>query len=226
MIVYGAINSPVANLIPPQASSILDIGCGDGSLGAWLIQRNSAAVVHGLTFSEAEASQARKVINQVWVVDLNQPVAAVEILSGKYDYIVCSHVLEHLLQPWDIVQQLEHCLVPGGKIIIAIPNILFFKQRMQFLFGRFRYSKTGGLMDETHFRFFDWKTVDRLLEKSQLTLQAKFATGMFPQPLLRKLLPKFCGKVDAFFVANWPGLFGMQFLLVASHTIKTADVVK
>ena len=73
-------------------------------------------------------------------------------------------------------------------------------------------------MDQTHFRFFDWHTCTKVFEKSSLTVKKKDATGMFPQPLLRKLIPRFCEKLDTWMVRLFPGLFGMQFILIAEKS--------
>jgi len=217
MLNYSAVNKAVAAVVPSFAQSILDVGCGDGSLGLWLKQRQHASI-HGITFSHEEAQKARTRIDGVEVADLNSSNAFEAFKNQAYDCIICSHVLEHLYEPWDVVMRLQELLRPNGLLIIAIPNVLFFKQRLQFLLGRFTYNKAGGLMDETHFRFFDWKSAEQLLDKSNLTLVAKSATGMFPQPIIRSVLPSFCKRIDQFFVKLFPGLFGLQFLMTAAKT--------
>lgn len=53
-LVYGAVNAPVLSAIPAGARRVLDVGCGTGSLGQALKQRQAVEVV-GLTYSDAEA---------------------------------------------------------------------------------------------------------------------------------------------------------------------------
>lgn len=212
MLVYGAINEAVADLVPKNVESILDIGCGNGSLASYLTRQHHVAV-DGITLSPEEASLASVHCKRVFTGDLNR----FDFLSleKQYDCIICSHVLEHLYEPWDVVKKLEQILLPGGRLIIALPNVLYYKQRLQFLLGRFRYSKAGGLMDNTHFRFFDWESALTVLEGSSLTLLKKEATGNFPLPLLRKWAPGLSKRIDKFFVTRFPGLFGFQILMVA-----------
>jgi 2-polyprenyl-3-methyl-5-hydroxy-6-metoxy-1,4-benzoquinol methylase len=45
-----------------------------------------------------------------------------EILNKRYDVVTMFHVLEHLENPLDILNQLWHCLKTGGKIIIEVPS--------------------------------------------------------------------------------------------------------
>ena len=40
----------------------------------------------------------------------------------QYDIILMSHVLEHLLNPQEIIQSMVNCLAPGGLLFIEIPN--------------------------------------------------------------------------------------------------------
>jgi SAM-dependent methyltransferase len=209
-LIYDAINKEVRLSIPPTASCILDIGCGNGALGA-LLKQNRMISVDGITYSEAEAIEARQHLDHVLVADLNNVDKAQ--LSSHYDCIICSHVLEHLVAPWQLVSVLESLLLPGGMLIIAIPNLLFFKQRWQLLRGRFTYSHKGGLMDITHLRFFDWQSADILYQHTQLQLVDKRAYGMFPQPLLRKIIPGISKKIDTSMVSSFPGLFGLQFII-------------
>lgn len=215
MLVYEALNIQVATSVPAHCKLILDAGCGSGNLGAYLTQK-TGAVVDGITFSEQEAGEASKHLNKVFVENMND--LDVSRMNRLYDCIICSHVLEHLYEPWQVVARLEKVLAPGGLLIIAIPNLLFFKQRWQLLKGNFEYSLHGGPMDITHFRFFDWHSSSMLLKDSQLTLIKKQAFGMFPQPLLRRIFPSLCNQVDKAMVRRWPGLFGMQFLITAQKT--------
>lgn len=44
-----------------------------------------------------------------------------KIPSGHYDFVVCTEVLEHTLQPFDAVQEIERVLKPGGLAFISTP---------------------------------------------------------------------------------------------------------
>ncbi len=43
------------------------------------------------------------------------------ISSGRYDLIVCTEVLEHLLQPFDAVREIHRLLKPGGVVLVTTP---------------------------------------------------------------------------------------------------------
>ena len=193
--------------VPRTARRILDVGCGDGTLGRAIKAEWSAAVV-GITHSAAEAERARAVLDEVVVADLDtyDPGAL-----GRFDAIICSHVLEHLSHPERWLRALRDSFTPEGRLLVALPNVLFWRQRLQFLAGRFRYTE-GGLMDSTHLRFFDWETAAQRVSDSGYRIVERVADGGFPgSRWLGPLRPR----VDAWATRWAPGLLGFQFILVA-----------
>jgi SAM-dependent methyltransferase len=40
---------------------------------------------------------------------------------NAYDVVICSHVLEHLEQPTDVLATILDCLKPGGKALLYVP---------------------------------------------------------------------------------------------------------
>ena len=205
-MVYQSVNQAVLRSVPLTARRVLDIGCGGGLFGAALKTRQDCQVT-GVTYSEAEARQARTRLDQVEVADLNR----IDIATlGRHDCIVCSHVLEHLHAPQHLLQGLRQCLEPGGSLVVALPNVLFWKQRLQFLRGRFRYTE-GGLMDSTHFRFFDWHSAAELVRGAGYTLRERRADGVLP--LSRLLGHRLAQGLDRQALALLPGLLGVQFVL-------------
>lgn len=207
-MIYQAVNQPVRLRVPKTAKRVLDIGCGSGSLGRDIKQDINCEVV-GVTYSESEAALAAKFLDRVLVRDLNNFDTS-EV--GYFDCVICSHVLEHLYHPQELLNRLRDHLTLDGILIVALPNVLHWKQRLEFLKGRFRYTD-GGLMDKTHFRFFDWKTASELLEHSGYKVLEAEADGSFPLPYIRKFLPQeFSSWIDASFVKKYPGIFGFQFV--------------
>jgi SAM-dependent methyltransferase len=209
---YEAINHQVFSYLPDNAKRILDIGCGAGNLGGFIKKSKECEIV-GITYSQAEAEQANQVLDRAIVVDLN---ASVLPELGQFDCIICSHILEHLYQPQEFLNKLHHYFVPDGKLIVALPNVLHWKQRLEFFKGNFKYTE-GGLMDRTHFRFFDWQTAQELLTQSGYEILQAEADGNFPLPAIRKFLPlSVSSQIDRSALANFPGLFGFQFVFLAA----------
>jgi SAM-dependent methyltransferase len=204
--IYGAVNQPVLARVPPMTKRLLDIGCGTGALGRKIKEELDCHVV-GITHSDSEAALAGEHIDQVLVCDLN----SFEPLDmDQFDCIVCSHVLEHLYQPDELLKRVRHLLSPEGTLIVALPNVLFWRQRLNFLRGNFRYTE-GGLMDRTHYRFFDWVTAQELFTESGYSVIEAGADGTFP---LSRFLFSAGQWLDRAALKALPGLFGFQFVFV------------
>jgi SAM-dependent methyltransferase len=208
-LTYGSVNPGVLSRVPKGARRILDVGCGTGVLGRALKNEHPERYVEGITHAELEAALARESLDRVIVADL-------EVTDfghlGQFDCVICSHVLEHLRNPVDVLSRLGTLLAVGGIILIALPNVLYWRQRLQFLMGRFRYTE-GGLMDSTHVVFFDWTTARQLVTKAGLRLTACASEGGFPGS---RFLGRAGTVLDAVSLNLAPGLVGTQFVLVAT----------
>lgn len=214
-MIYEAVNQAVLSQITTKnVKRLLDIGCGSGALGREIKQIVNSEIV-GVTYSESEAVIASKYLDQVLVRNLNDfnPLDL-----GRFDCIVCSHILEHLYQPQELLSRLHENLTPDGNLIIALPNVLHWKQRLEFIKGNFKYTD-GGIMDKTHYRFFDWETSLELVQNSGYTVILRSADGYFPLPIIRKIIKPLAVKFDRLVTKALPGLFGYQFILVAQSAL-------
>ncbi len=211
MIVYEAINPAVLARLPAAPARVLDLGCGDGALGATWKQQGADRWVTGVTFSPTEAARAEARLDQVVTADLDQFDPAP---LGRFDCVVCSHVLEHLRDPRRLLRAALACVQPEGLLIVALPNVLFWRQRWHFLAGRFRYTD-GGLMDRTHLAFYDALTAGDLVTEGGWHVVEASGTGGVPLPGIRRLLGSAAAALDRGAVRRFPGLFAAQIVIVA-----------
>jgi SAM-dependent methyltransferase len=210
-MIYDSLNMPVLDCVPETARRILDIGCGSGAMGKYLKDRQNCHIT-GITYAEEEAVVARQHLDEVTVADLN---AFDSEKLGEFDCILCSHVLEHLYLPERVLQRLRPNLSGSGLLVVGLPNLMVFKQRLQLLRGNFKYEERGGIMDKTHYRFFDWDTARQLIRDGGFELVHAEAQGNFPLPGFRRVLPHFSRSVDKWALKTAPGLFGWQFVMTA-----------
>lgn len=207
--VYTAENYALLALIPKEARRFLDVGCGTGALLAAIQREHGGSHFEGITYSEEEARRAQEIMHKVWPDDLNTFDFA---QLGMFDCIVCSHVLEHLTRPWDVLKALRSHLDQDGVLLVALPNALELKTRTAFLMGRFRYADSG-ILDRTHYRFFDWQTAFELVRDAGFDVDVRTATGFCPLPGIRRLIGGAAQKLDVAVAKRFPGLFGVQFIL-------------
>ena len=207
---YGSDNAAVFAAIPAGIESLLDVGCGTGALMKRLRSTVGPQIrLEGITYSEEEAGLAAHVADKVWSGDLNQ--FDFDRL-GRFDCIVCSHVLEHLQWPERVLASLKEHLTANGRLIVALPNVLHFKSRYEFFRGRFRYTDQG-VMDRTHFRFFDCASAQDLVRAAGYEIESLRTPGYFPMPVVRRYVRPLAVAIDEAAPAKWPGLFGVQFVM-------------
>jgi SAM-dependent methyltransferase len=216
-------NPSLVNLLEKRCGLILDVGCGAGDNSKLILTANNEAQIYGITLSSAEALLAQQSMKNCWIADIEHDIPK-DILGMKFDALVFSHVLEHVRNPSEVLARYVTLLKEDGQVLIAVPNILSWRYRTQFMLGRFEYESVGTL-DETHLRFFTYDSVDRLLLHltSDLKIVSKTAEGSVPLWLLRRYIFPSCvsGWIDKFGCRLFPNLFGTQILIKAVKRIST-----
>ena len=216
-IYANAGNPPLLNLLDGSPQRVLDIGCGAGNNAALIRTMYPDCKVFGITHSTSEADFARRYVEVCWVFDIENEFPE-DLMCQTFDTLVFSHILEHLKDPARSLVRFLTLLVPGGAVLIAVPNVLNWRQRIQFLFGQFQY-ESSGVLDDTHLRFFTYFTANRYLlsQSPNLTLVFNGVNSNVPLWLLRRyVFPKvWCEQIDAWGGQHWPNLFGWQVLIKA-----------
>jgi SAM-dependent methyltransferase len=77
--------------------------------------------------------------------------------------VLLADVLEHLVDPIHMLEEVKSALKPDGRVVASIPNVAHWTMRLRLLAGRFDYAPTG-IMDATHLRWFTRKGVQRLFD--------------------------------------------------------------
>jgi 2-polyprenyl-3-methyl-5-hydroxy-6-metoxy-1,4-benzoquinol methylase len=210
-------NPPLIDLLGRGCTRLLDIGCGAGDNAALAKSRYSECDVFGITHSTAEAELAQRHMVRCWVFDIERKLPD-DLANQTFDVLIFSHVLEHLREPAVVLARFSRLLCSGGQVLIAVPNVLSWRMRVQFLLGRFEY-ESAGVLDDTHLRFFTYFTADQhLLAKCpDLELTNKVANGSVPLWWLRRHVfsRTWTEYIDQWGCRHWPNLFGGQVLIRA-----------
>ena len=166
----------------PQGLRTLDVGCGSGVHGAELKRIHGHSVV-GVDLSAQSIEKARARLDGAYVGDVTKPEDYPFARKERFDLILFSDILEHLMDPAGVLAGHLFLLKPGGHVIVSLPNIAIWNVRLGLLIGNFRYHETGTL-DKTHLRFFTWKTTREMLEGAGLTLKKRRTTPGLLRPFV------------------------------------------
>ena len=119
--------SVITQIIEP-ATRVLDLGCGEGEVLAWLVE-NKHVLARGV---EISPSLVRKAIARgvsVYQGDIDEGLA--DYPDGAFDYVILSQTLQETRSPLEVVSEM---LRVGRRAIISFPNFGHWNVRWSMLF--------------------------------------------------------------------------------------------
>jgi 2-polyprenyl-3-methyl-5-hydroxy-6-metoxy-1,4-benzoquinol methylase len=97
---------------------LLDFGCGGGSFLERMHRQGWR--VTGVDVSAAAVERVRTGLGlRALLGTLPHPL----LEAGSFDVVTMWHSLEHVHRPLEVLREARRLLVPGGKLLVAVPNI-------------------------------------------------------------------------------------------------------
>jgi len=212
MKMYGPFSQHLRRMLVSVLSSVtfdtlLDVGCGQGSLLAELHVKYPQAELFGLDFSSPaiELAQQRLPEGKFFVMDITA-----SFLNMKFDMVVCSEVLEHIPDDEAVMRNLA-CMT-GKYLIISSPQ-----GRMR----RFETSEMG------HVRNYAKGELVRKLDTNGFTPLRVIEWGFpFYSPLYRNILELFRGRgTDGKFGTTRKVISRALYKLFSMNSSKRSDEI-
>ena len=88
----------ISEYIEPN-STILDVGCGDGTLIDYISKNNSPKEIIGIDVSKKAIEYTKRQGYKAYEIDTTSSSFEAFIKENRFDYIVITEVLEHLQEP-------------------------------------------------------------------------------------------------------------------------------
>lgn len=177
-----------------QGASVLDLGCGNGSL-LQLIRDKHQAQVSGMELSHSgvEVCRAKGLDVLEGRIDMTLPYA-----DNQFDIAICNVTIQMVQYPEVLLREMIRV---SKKQIVSFPNFAYFKNRWDLLFaGRMPKPMLFGYhwYDTGHIHQLSLRDFAELLDKEK-GLEAmkcdKVPVGKFPVDLLARFFPNLFVKI-------------------------------
>ncbi|PTX61500.1 methionine biosynthesis protein MetW [Kordia periserrulae] len=192
---YIKLRKDIISLIEGENLKVLDVGCSNGINGKWLLDQGMATEVIGVETHEESVKNAKQNITKVIEKSIEDQELLESLKGEDFDYIILGDVLEHLIDPWHVLSELEKSLKSTGKMIISLPNVQHLETIKHLVFkGKFPYEPSG-LYDKTHMRWFTLKNIEDLVDQAnmhieKLTRVERYSAYKGGFPLIPRILRK------------------------------------
>lgn len=126
--VLGRSDYAIISELIETGSRVLDLGCGEGELLAWLAV-NKHVDARGVEISGARVQKA--ITRGVSVYQGDVLEALLDYPDGAFDYVILSQTLQETREPLRVLREM---LRVGREAIVAFPNFGHWRVRLAHLF--------------------------------------------------------------------------------------------
>ena len=178
-------------------SKVLDLGCGNGSLGSLLIKQKGC-VVYGIESSRSGVESAlNKGVNAI-MGDIDE---GLDFSDKSFDYVVINVTLQMVYKPGFV---LGEALRVGKKVIVSFPNLAHWVARLElFLLGRMPRKPLYGYRwhNTKHIHLFSYFDFCNYMEEINARITKKVFFGWDSEH-------------ERFLAGILPNLFSMEAILL------------
>ena len=142
----------------PEGSTVLEIGCADGRLANMLSIKKKCRV-YCIEKDPGMACIAKGKCMDIQNIDIEK--TQLPYNERFFDCAVMGNVLEHMVEPLQVLKEIRKFLSDDGFLIFSVPNIVNWHSRLTIFFGKFEYAQSG-VFDRTHLHFYNLNSAKKL----------------------------------------------------------------
>ncbi|MEY2598512.1 MAG: hypothetical protein RLZZ142_771 [Verrucomicrobiota bacterium] len=134
--IHEALHQRIVHLLRNEAhgsAALLDIGCWDGERTSGYAKAAQCETVAGVEVFPDQAQAARQ--RGIEVAELNLESDAFPWSDRRFDLVICNQVFEHLKNIFHPLDEIARLLRPGGRLVISVPNLASFHNRVMLMLG-------------------------------------------------------------------------------------------
>jgi SAM-dependent methyltransferase len=116
-----------------KANVLVDLGCGDGSLTIEMAKVVGASEVYCVDVDAEALNVAASRGLRTFVIDLSSD--RIPLPDESVDLATALEVIEHLVNPDNMLREVRRVLRAGGHLLLTTPNLASWVNRLLLLFG-------------------------------------------------------------------------------------------
>ncbi|MFC2124720.1 class I SAM-dependent methyltransferase [Bacteroidota bacterium] len=140
---------------------ILDVGCGEG----WGLKFFSNKGLHttGIDYTKDAASWFKNATNNNFIEgDIFEIIENLIVKGSKFNIILLDNVLEHVVDPEQLIKRMNLLLYDHGTLIVEVPNDFSILQ--QYLIKHKKINTEFWITYPDHLSYFNYKGLKSLFE--------------------------------------------------------------
>lgn len=171
-----------------EGDTVLDIGCGEGKFGAVL--RNKNCSIYGIDLDKKALEIALKKNNykKGFVFNIEAPsfqdsdYCEFNKEQILFDDIALIDILEHVINPTQVIWNSVKYLKDEGSILVSVPNVNNADILLNLMRDHFNY-RADGVLDNTHTKYFTKRSfaewIYEINECSDFTLDCEYVGSTY-----------------------------------------------
>ncbi|MEE2710446.1 MAG: class I SAM-dependent methyltransferase [Gemmatimonadota bacterium] len=154
-----------ASALVPKGESLLDVGCGDGSLlwslaGKFKYGLGVDITMRPPVWNKDDTQKNGDMPLHMVVANIDE---GLPFKASSYQVVICIATLQHVFDPIHCLKEIAQVIRPGGYLVIQVPNIVYIKYRWKILFGSFPSISWRGGWDGGTLHYFTKSSLKELL---------------------------------------------------------------
>lgn len=159
---YRSLREEVLGFLPGEPRTVLDVGCGEGAFG-YEVKQRLGSEVWGIELAEDPARIAATRLDHVLCGDVAELID--QLPPAYFDAVVFNDILEHLVDPDDVLVRVKRCVGQDGVVVSSIPNIRYYPTLYDLVVRKSWEYEESGILDRTHLRFFTVRSIRNMYER-------------------------------------------------------------
>lgn len=158
-------NPDLLALIPIESKKIIEIGCSSGALAREFKLISPSSDWVGIETDKSYLELSKRYCDKSLLLNIEQASENFWKEFSDRDCWVFGDVLEHLIDPWEILKKISRIIPQSGVVVACIPNMQHWSIIARLGVGDLRYENFG-LLDKTHLRWFTRQTIIEMFDQS------------------------------------------------------------